>query len=176
MAQEPAGPIGRAVARHAAALAARDAAASPQAVARDTSADSDAHWSHVRLLPSGTDIIVTVSGEEPYRRTFQAATDSEIAVLDSHKRTQRFARNAVTEVTVLTSHGSVPAAVALAGLGAFVGITIAERLALSVRCQPSCGGVEAAMVLSVVGIPVAAGIAGFHLAKQWTRDVIYRGP
>jgi hypothetical protein len=59
---------------------------------------------------------------------------------------------------------------------AFLGTLIAARLAFNVRCQSSCGGVQAMMWLSAVGIPVAAGLGGYYTAVESTARVIYRAP
>src|SRR5204863_516818 len=72
------------------------------------------------------------------------------------------ARGDVAEIEAFAIHRSVTAAIVAAAGGVVLGGYLAMRLGLSVRCQPSCGGVEAGILLSAIGIPVAAGFGGYY--------------
>ena len=169
------GPIARAIPREAARLAGRDATVSELgAEQQNNPAYSD--WSRVTWLVPGTKIIVTVKGEQPQRRRFGTADVSQMTVRDPTGREEVIARSDVVEIRVVSTRGSVAGAIGGAALGAALGIYFAMNLAYGVRCQPSCGGVEAMIVLSAVGIPVAAGILGYHKFSHSREDVIYRAP
>jgi hypothetical protein len=175
-AQDPASdPIGRTIRRQAGQLAADQDVGpfAPNAEQGDQPAASD--WSRIRKLQPGKKLVVTVKGEQPRKWTFKGADEDRMTVHDSaHSRV--IVRSEVTEIATFTTQGSAGAAIAGAGLGAWLGIGIATGLGLTARCQPSCGGVETTMLLSAVGIPIGAAVAAYHLFGHSTKDVIYRAP
>jgi len=167
------GPITRTIRRHAEQLAAdQDVAPFAPNARREDQPPSD--WSRIRRLQPGKTLVITVKGERPRKWTFAGADEDRMTVHDS-KGPRTISRTDVAEIATLVSQGSVGAAIAGAGLGAWLGLDIAVGLGLTVRCQPSCGGVETMMVLSAVGIPIAAAVAGYHMFGHSTKDVIYRG-
>ena len=130
----------------------------------------------MRRLAPGTKTIVTVKGEQPHRWTLGTADETQLTVHDTTGHEETIARSNVAEIETFAIRGSKAAAIASAASGALVGGLIASRLAFTVRCQPSCGGVAALMALSAIGIPVAAGIAGYYAFGESTARVIYRAP
>lgn len=174
-AQESIGPLVQAIERHAAQLAVVPDAAPAETRTLQQHQSPVNDWLEVRTLKPGTEIIVVVRGAQPQKRTFRTATELDVTVDDPDGGDHVVARGDVIEVRVFTTHGSPGAAILGVVAGAVVGGKIAGNLGY-VRCQPSCGGVAAAMALSAVGIPVAAGLAGYHLAKHSSEDVIYRAP
>jgi len=131
------------------------------------------NWSHVIDLPPGSTVTLTAVGQPPRKVRVEKATDVDVRVSDSAGREQTIARRNVTEISVRMRRGSVPGAVGGAALGAFVGIGIALDLGFNARCQPSCGGVVAGMGLAAIGLPIAAGVGGFHLFARRAELVIY---
>jgi hypothetical protein len=169
------GPITAAIPLEAARLiASQDAASEADHEQRDTLTLSG--WSRVRRLAPDTRMIVTVKGEQPRRWRFGTADEFQLTVHDSTGHDETIARSNVAEIETFAIRGSKPAAIAGAASGALVGGLIALRMAFNVRCQPSCGGVEAMMALSAIGIPVAAGFAGYYAFGESTARVIYRAP
>jgi hypothetical protein len=120
-------------------------------------------------------LIVTIKGERSHKGTFDGADEHGMTVR-GFGNMRLIARDDVAEVATFVTRGSAAAAFAGAGLGAWLGLGIAIHMGNEVRCQPSCGGVEAAMVLSAVGIPVAGALAAYHLFGHTTHEVIYRTP
>jgi hypothetical protein len=174
-AQEPvADPIARAIRHEAARLAAQPTDASASA-ANQSDSDALSDWSRVRNLRPGTALLVTVNSERRPRR-FVSADDVQLIVRDAEHREETIARGDVTRVALTSIRGSVPAAAAAATLGALVGIGLAINLGTEVRCQPHCGGVEAMMWASAIGIPVGVGFGGYYAFGRTTIDVIYRAP
>src|SRR5260221_12840449 len=105
------------------------------------------------------------SGNQPRRlerRRFGTADESQLTVHDVSGHEEAIARSNVAEIETFAIRGSKAAAVGGAASGALVGGLFALHLAFSVRCQPSCGGVGAMMALSAIGIPIAAGFAGYY--------------
>lgn len=171
----PPGAIAAAIPLEAARLiASQDVASEADNEQRDTLTLSG--WSRVRRLAPETKMIVTVRGEQPRRWRFGIADESQLTVHDSTGHEETIARSNVAEIETFAIRGSKAAAIAGAASGALVGGLIALRVAFNVRCQPSCGGVEAMMALSAIGIPVAAGIAGYYAFGESTARVIYRAP
>ncbi len=169
------GPIAGTIPREAARLIAEGADASaPDAEQRDTLTLSE--WSRVRRLSPGTKMIITVKGEQPYRWMFVTADESQLTVHDSTGQEGTIARNDVAVIETFAIRGSKTAAIAGAAVGAFFGIGFAIGLALNTPCKPSCGGVEARMALLAIGIPVAAGFAGYYASGEPAARVIYRAP
>ena len=86
------------------------------------------------------------------------------------------ARSDVAEIKAFGARGSLAGAIGGATLGAMFGGLIALKLGLTVQCQPHCGGVEALMILSSVGVPIAAGVLGYRAFRHPTEELIYWAP
>src|SRR5437899_7471 len=169
------GPITGAIRREAERLVAnQDPAASEPDVGQRATPPSD--WSRLFLVATGTKLIVTIKGEQPRRWTFGTADAFQLSVHDSTGQAVMIARGDVAEIEAFAIHRSVTAAIVAAAGGVVLGGYLAMRLGLSVRCQPSCGGVEAGILLSAIGIPVAAGFGGYYASGVSTANVIYRAP
>ena len=169
------GPIAGAISREAARLvASQDATASESDAGQQATSPSD--WSRLFLVATGTKLIVTIKGEQPRRWTFKTADATRLIVRDSTGIEEMIARSDVAEIETFAIRGSKVGAIAGALGGAFIGTLIAEHLALTVRCQPSCGGVAAGFWLSLIGIPVAAGVGGYYALGESTARVIYSAP
>jgi len=89
---------------------------------------------------------------------------------------QAIPRIDVAEVKRKVTRGSAPGAIGGAAGGFLIGWALAVHLGLSVQCQPNCGAVEAGIALSLVGLPIAGGILGYHAFARTTEEVIYRTP
>ena len=155
--------------------AARFAADKPD-VAGSVGEPAPSDWSRVRKLATGTRLIVTIKGEQPRRWTFEEANDFQITVHDPGGVQRVIARSEVAEITAFGARGSLGGAIGGAVLGAWVGGAIALNLGLTVQCQPHCGGVEALMILSSVGVPIAAGVLGYRAFRHPTEELIYWAP
>ena len=155
--------------------AARFAADKPD-VAGSVGEPGPSDWSRVRKLATGTRLIVTIKGEQPRRWTFEEANDFQITVHDPGGVQRVIARSEVAEITAFGARGSLGGAIGGAVLGAWVGGAIALNLGLSVQCQPHCGGVEGLMILSSVGVPIAAGVLGYRAFRHPTEELIYWAP
>ena len=59
--------------------------------------------------------------------------------------------------------------------GLVLGYVSAVHLA-NKQCHGSCGDEKALMALSLVGLPIAGGLLGYHAGRQTTQEVIYREP
>ena len=168
------GPIAGAIPREAARLVAnQDPGASGPDAGQRAIPSSD--WSRVWLLATGTNLIVTVKGEQPRRWTFKTADATRLIVRDSTGIEEMIARSDVAEIEAFAIHRSMTTAIVAAAGGVFLGGYLASRLVF-VRCQPSCGGVAAGFWLSLIGIPVAAGFGGYYAFGESTARVIYRAP
>jgi hypothetical protein len=168
-------PIAAAIPLDAARLIARQNAASEgDTEQRDRLTLSG--WSRVRRLAPKTKMIVTVKGEQPRQWWFGTADDSHLTVHDSTGHEETIARSNVAVIETIAIRGSKAGAIGGAAGGAFFGTLIALGVAFNSRCQPACGGVEATIALSAIGIPVAAGFAGYYAFGESTARVIYRAP
>jgi hypothetical protein len=172
----PPGPIAGAISREAARLVANQDTAASEADSEQQDTLTLSDWSRVRRLAPGTRMIVTVNGERPIPWKFRTADASQLTVHDATGHEEMIARSDVAEIETLVIRGSKVGAIVGAVGGAFLGTLIAEHLAFTVRCQPSCGGVEALIWLSAIGIPVAAGLGGYYASVESTARVIYRAP
>jgi len=170
------GPIAAAIPLEASRLIASQDAAPSEPDAEQPATLTPSDWFRVRKLRPGTKMIVTVKGERPIPWKFRTADASQLTVHDATGHEETIARSDVAEIETLAIRGSKVGAIVGAVGGAFLGTLIAEHLAFTVRCQPSCGGVEALIWLSAIGIPVAAGLGGYYASVESTARVIYRAP
>jgi hypothetical protein len=171
-AEPPVGPIAGALHREASRLAATNATLDETRGEPWTTSD----WQSVRGLHPGTTVVVTVDSGVRQSGQFVVADDTQLTIRNVLGRTQTTPRDRIAAVRTRTRYGSVGGAVGGAVVGAAIGLPIAANLAFGVRCQPSCGGVEAGIVLSGVGIPIAGGVLGYHGFAHTTERIIYRNP
>lgn len=156
------GPLARAIPAEAARLAAEPVRL----------LDNRASWRVVRLLEPGTAIVITTADSIVTGR-FSSIDDRAIAV--SHGAdVERVGLDDVFLVEQKVRRGSSVAAVLGTLGGIWLGSVIAVDLAFNDRCQPSCGGVEVAMLLSALGLPIAAGYGAWRGTSHVTEEVIYR--
>ena len=117
-----------------------------------------------------SDFLATESADGPIGR----ATALELAKLEHSAPATEF--NAVHRVLKAEASGEAPAAAARqskrgvigAVIGAAAGAVLGVGLAVSYatrNCGSSCGDERAMIWVSLVGIPVAGALAGYHIAK-----------
>jgi hypothetical protein len=133
-------------------------------------------WSRVRRLGSGTRLSVTVKGQRSRHLRFVAADEFQLVVREPTGAQQAISRSDVAQIGTFKPRNSATGAVGGAVLGVRAGSRIALNLGFNSRCQPSCGGVEALMLLSAIGIPVAGGLLGYHAFARSVEVVIYQAP
>ena len=157
------GPLTRSVAREAARLA----------------ADSEsplhaAEWRAMRGVEHDTPIVVTTAGRTIAGR-FYSIDAHEMVIADD----VNLARIPLDEIALIVRpvrRGSaLGAALATVG-GLWLGSMLAVQMTYGVRCQPGCGGVEAAMLGSIVGIPIAAGYGVWRGTSHVVEEILYRRP
>jgi hypothetical protein len=142
--------------------------------------DPRADWSRVMGLSAAQPIIVRTRGGAPRRGRFVSADASTLTVVDLEAPgtpTLRLARTDVDEILQRTGRrGSVLGAAIGAGGGVLLGIVSAINLAF-MDCGGSCGDERFLIGLSLVGIPVAGGFAGYYLPGDSRRlTTIYLRP
>ena len=84
-----------------------------------------------------------------------------------------FRRSDVLQVRSRERRGSGWGALA----GGYVGFVAGARAAVSLgfkQCGRSCSDEGALMVLSLIGLPIASGFAGYHLAAHTVDVIVYR--
>ena len=98
-------------------------------------------------------------------------------VADLGQIIEAIARNDVVEIrgAGTTRGGSVAGAVIGAGGGFLLGAVLAVNLEFK-QCGGSCNDERALQVLSLVGLPIAGGVLGYHAFGHKTQDVIYHAP
>lgn len=131
-------------------------------------------WRAVRALKPGTHVVITTADALVTGRLL-STTPAEIAV-DKDGTVQRVPIDEVQTVERHGRRGSAAATGFAAAGGLLLGSIVASGIGLSVRCQPNCGGVEAAMFGAVIGIPIAAGYTAWRATSHLTAEVIYRRP
>ena len=71
--------------------------------------------------------------------------------------------------------GSARSAAILAGIGGFIGLSMAASLAMK-DCGGSCSDEKAGMAVALVGFPVGLGVAGYFAGSHTEEGVIYQAP
>ena len=167
------GPVAQAIAHEAVRLAAdeRTLSLGPGSVRQATTSDSD--WLRVRQLAPGTEIVVTVRGSQPGKRTFASANASELTVMTPNdpRSTTKIARPDIVEIKgpVRTRGwgGGVLGATGGAALGLAIGWSLVHNSGReeygALFWSPLVGG-------------VAGGFVGSHALRSTTADVLYRAP
>lgn len=130
--------------------------------------DPRTDWSQVRRLAASTEIIVSAAGLTARRCRFVSADDRMLTVVDledTNRATLQIARDDVREIRRWTGRrGSKLGAVIGAGGGVFLGYVWAVALATK-QCGGSCADEKLLMGVSLVGFPVAGGLAGYYIPK-----------
>jgi hypothetical protein len=157
------GPMTRAIAREASRLVVELPDSVPYA-----------DWRAVRALKPGTHVVIATADTLVTGRLLSAAP-GEIAV-DQDGVVQRVRIDEVQAVERHGRRGSAAATGLAAAGGLLLGSILASEIGFNVRCQPNCGGVEAAMFGAVIGIPIAAGYAAWRATSHVAAEVIYRRP
>jgi len=139
----------------------------------DERQQSTPDWPRVKRLPSETKLSVTVKGEPSRRVRFVAADEFQLVVRERTGAQRTILRSDVAEIATFETRNSPSGAVTGALVGVWAGSRIALNLAYNSPCQPSCGGVTTAMLLSAIGIPVAGGLIGYHAFARSVAVVIY---
>lgn len=142
--------------------------------------DPRADWSRVMGLSAADPIIVRTRGGAARRGRFVSADATTLTVVDLEAPgtpTLRLARTDVDEILQRTGRrGSVLGAAIGAGAGVFLGVGSAIALATR-QCGNSCADERFLIGVSLVGIPVAGGLAGYYLPGDARRlTTIYLRP
>src|SRR6476659_8569518 len=160
--QSTAGPIARGIAREASRL-----------TVDQTASSTDAEWSRVRKLSSGSEIILTIKGAQPVERRVVRADDSSLTV--SHGQVvERVARNDVVEIKTVKKGTGVWGHLGPLG-GYFVG-ALSGGYAVGLACQAVQGrnGCDSgAFLLGALMGGISGGLYGFSAARRETEEVIY---
>jgi hypothetical protein len=97
-------------------------------------------------------------------------------VADLGQVVERITRSDVREISSgMRTRGSIAGAVGGAAGGLLLGYFAAINLAYK-QCGDSCTDEKVLMGLSLVGLPVAAGVLGYKAFGRTTSDIIYRAP
>ena len=167
---QPAGPIARAIDRHAG-----NAARSDAGFVQQSRAAYDP-WSRVRGVKRGTEIVVTVRGSLPVRRHFVSADGNELAVSGSSQPTvfvTRFARSDVLEIRGVPGHPVRRGALIGAGIGS--GIILAMAADHPCTSHSECYWTQLAVTFGGMGAGAGAGV-GLMIGESQKRSLIYRAP
>ena len=135
---------------------------------------SQSDWARVERLRPGTQIAVVVDAKSDVRGELLSSDGTGLTVRTTGGSTDRIARSDVGEVRDLTKRGSKRNAIIGAGAGAFVGYVMAVNFALR-DCGGSCDDERVLVGVSLVGVPTAGGLLGYHLFKTGNRVVYRRG-
>ena len=139
-------------------------------LAQQPYAQPQSNWSSVRELAPGTQIVLAVRGGWRATVTVRQVDDAAIAVQTKDSNHTRVAREDVIEIA-LPPHRSIGRALGLGAAGAGVGFLLAFRISYK-NCGESCSDERALMTLSLVGLPVGLGLAGYYSSNN--SRVIYR--
>jgi len=128
--------------------------------------DPRADWSRVQRLAASTEIVVSARGMTARKCRLVSADDTMLTVVDLedvNRATRHIARDDVTEIRRWTGRRGSPlgAAIGAAG-GFFLGYVSTVNLAYK-QCGGSCADEKFLMGLSIVGMPIAGGVAGYYL-------------
>jgi hypothetical protein len=130
--------------------------------------DPQTDWSEVRRLAPSAEIIVTAGGMTSRSCRFVSADDAMLTVIDlegADRPARQIARDDVREIRRwIGRRGSKLGAAIGAGAGAFLGFVSALNLAYR-DCGGDCSDEKFLMGLSLVGMPVAGGFAGYYVPK-----------
>ncbi|MEO7189712.1 MAG: hypothetical protein ABI051_01500 [Vicinamibacterales bacterium] len=142
--------------------------------------DPRTDWDRVRRLKPATAIIVSANTIGVRRCRLESADDSGIVVVDleaAARPTIRVLRTDITRVERLAGRqGSVAGAIAGGGGGFALGLYTATLLAYK-DCGGGCSDEQFLMTVSLVGLPIAGAVLGYHLSGGTRRlEVIYVAP
>jgi len=160
--ESTAGPIARGIAREAARL-----------TVHQTASSTDAEWSRVRKLASGSKIIVTIEGAQPVERRVVGVDESSLTL--SHGQVvERVARNNVAEIKTVKKGRGVWGHLGPLG-GYFVG-ALSGGYTVGLACQAvqgrnSCD--SGAFLLGTLMGGISGGLYGLSAARRETEEAIY---
>jgi len=160
--ESTAGPIARGIAREAARL-----------TVNQTASSTDAEWSRVRKLASGSKIIVTIEGAQPVERRVVGVDESSLTL--SHGQVvERVARNNVAEIKTVKKGRGVWGHLGPLG-GYFVG-ALSGGYTVGLACQAvqgrnSCD--SGAFLLGTLMGGISGGLYGLSAARRETEEAIY---
>jgi hypothetical protein len=153
-----------------------------ESVPLDAAAQTDprGNWAEVRRLAPSTEIVVTARGMPARDSRFVSADDATLTVTeaeDGRRVTRQISRDDVQEIRRWTGRrGSRLGAAIGAGAGAFLGFLTAVNLATR-DCGGDCSDEKFLMGLSLVGMPVGGGLAGYYLpGGRRTLTTVYVRP
>ncbi|MGH9139509.1 MAG: hypothetical protein ACRD2I_00050 [Vicinamibacterales bacterium] len=157
-----AGPLERAISREASRLA------------RESGEPDRSRWQAMSHLEPGTRIVITTA-DALVTGAFESIDARSIAV-SKDGALQRVNSDEILMIERRVRRGSSLAAALGAIGGLWLGSGLAVGIGLNVRCQPNCGGVEAAMAGLVIGLPIAAGYGAWRDTSHMAEEVVYRRP
>jgi hypothetical protein len=128
----------------------------------------------VGQLERGTRIVITTA-DTLVTGAFESMDATTIAV-SKDGVVQRVNSDDVLMIEKRVRRGSAVAAALGAVGGLWLGSVLAVGIGLNSRCQPNCGGVEAAMVGTVIGLPIATGYGAWRGTSHMAAEVVYRRP
>jgi hypothetical protein len=137
-----------------------------------------ADWNAVLQLKPGADITITTRGALLAAERRVVATDDDSIVVSNPATPQmpheRIARADVLMVSTVRKRGSRIGAAAGVAAGFLLGYGLAIGIATENPCGSSCRDEEMLVGLSLVGLPTAGGLIGYHGFKRTVPTVIYR--
>jgi hypothetical protein len=134
----------------------------------------------VQQLAASTEIVLSARGLTSRKCRLVTATETTLAVVDlddANRPTLQIPRDEVLEIKQRTGgRGSWLGAVIGTGAGVLLGVGSAITLATR-QCGGSCDDEKFLIGLSIAGLPIAGGLAGYYLPKaSRTLTTIYRRP
>lgn len=127
--------------------------------------DPRSDWSRLSRLTE-TEVVLYATGLAPRKVRIVAVEDAALTVVDlesPNRTTLRIARADVTEIRQWTGRrGSMVGAVIGAAGGFAIGFLSALNLAFK-QCGGSCTDERILIYASLIGMPIAGGIAGYRL-------------
>jgi hypothetical protein len=138
---------------------------------RRTLIEGSKHPPSLRSVFSGTQII---DGEVQVRPDGIFLANQKVA--ETGEVIRRIPQAEIVAIeTPPARRGSVVGAVVGAAAGFVVGYRMAVHFAYA-QCNGSCGGEQAMMGVSLVGMPVAGSLLGYQSKTEVTRTIIYSSP
>jgi len=155
------GPIASSITSEAARIA-----------ASQTKAEADdLAWASLQKIDRDTEVDVLDRAGTVTRGRLAEVDGASVRLLDGVLST-RIARRDVVEISTPRGGGSSPGAAGGVALGILAGLAITAAIASS-PCGGSCGGEKILMGVTMVGLPVGLGFAGYHAANRTKSRVIY---
>jgi hypothetical protein len=140
-------------------------------------AGAPSDWARVTQLAPDTDVAVVAAGQPPIAGKFVRADQAGLTLRLESGGTTTFERTSIQEVRHTTRRRGSKLGMAIgAGVAGFFGVGMAIGLATK-DCDGSCTDEKVGIALSLVGMPIGGGFAGYYLWPARKRvDVIYTRP